>query len=99
MNRTILEKVRCMLSSAGLGMSFWAKAVNYACHLINRLPATAINGKTPIEVWSGKSANDYDKLLVFCCPAYFHVKDSKLDPQAKKAVFLGFSTSVKGYRL
>jgi hypothetical protein len=99
MNRIILEKVRCMLSSAGLGKIFWVEAVNYAYHLINRLPATAIDEKTPIEVWSGKPANDYDKLHVFGCPAYFHVKDSKLDPRAKKAVFLGFSTSVKGYRL
>jgi hypothetical protein len=99
MNRTILEKVRCMLSSAGLGKSFWAEAVNYACHLINRLPTAAIDGKTPTEVWSGKPANDYDKLHVFGCPAYFHVRDSKLDPRAKKAVFLGFSTGVKGYRL
>jgi hypothetical protein len=39
-----------MLSSAGLGKSFWAEAVNYACHLINRLPAAAIDGKTPTEV-------------------------------------------------
>ena len=35
MNRTILEKVQCMLSNAGLGKGFWAKAVIYACHLIN----------------------------------------------------------------
>ena len=38
MNRTLLEKVRCMLSNAGLGKQFWAEAVMYASHLINRLP-------------------------------------------------------------
>ena len=87
MNRTILEKVRCMLSNAGLGKEFWAEAVTYACHLINRLPSAAINGKTPMEMWTGKSATDYDSLHVFGSTAYYHVKESKLDPRAKKALF------------
>ena len=30
MNQTILEKVQCMLSNAGLGKAFWAEAVVYA---------------------------------------------------------------------
>ena len=60
MNRTLLEKVRCMLSNAGLGKEFWDEALVYACHLINCLPSTAINGKTPLEKWSGKPTTDYD---------------------------------------
>uniref|UniRef100_A0A5B7BZJ7 Putative copia LTR rider n=1 Tax=Davidia involucrata TaxID=16924 RepID=A0A5B7BZJ7_DAVIN len=99
MNRTLVEKVRCMLSNAGLGKAFWAEAVNYACHIVNRLPAAANDGKTPLEVWSGSLPTDYDQLHVFGCPAYFHVTETKLDPRAKKAIFLGFSTGVKGYRL
>uniref|UniRef100_A0A2N9I8X0 Integrase catalytic domain-containing protein n=1 Tax=Fagus sylvatica TaxID=28930 RepID=A0A2N9I8X0_FAGSY len=50
MNRTLLEKVRCMLSQANLGKEFWAKAVSYACQIINRLPAAANEGKTPLQV-------------------------------------------------
>ena len=79
MNRTILEKVRCMLSNAGLGKQFWAEAVTYAGHLVNRLPSSALERKTPMEVWSGKPATDYDSLHVFGTITYYHVKESKLD--------------------
>ena len=37
MNMTLLEKVRCMLSNAGLSKNFWAEALAYACYLINRI--------------------------------------------------------------
>jgi len=95
MNRTILEKVRCMLSNAGLGKEFWAEAVVYACHLINRLPSTAIEGKTPIEMWTCNPATDYNSLHVFGSTAYYHVKESKLDPRTKKALFMGITGGVK----
>ncbi|KAG8481449.1 hypothetical protein CXB51_026307 [Gossypium anomalum] len=52
MNRTIMEKVRCMLSNANLLKSFWAEAASTACFLINRSPSVAIEKKTPQEVWS-----------------------------------------------
>ena len=49
MNMTLLEKVRCMLSNAGLPKNFWAEALAYACYLVNRYPSSAIGGKTPLE--------------------------------------------------
>ena len=71
-----------MLSNAGLSKNFWAEALAYACWL----PSSAIGGKTPLEVWSEKTAPDYDSLRVFDCPAYYHVKEDKLDPRAKKGL-------------
>ncbi|KAM2493476.1 hypothetical protein PS1_044874 [Malus domestica] len=88
-----------MLSQSGLNKSFWAEAVNYACHIINRLPSAVIQGKTPMEVWTGKPSTDYDYIHIFGSPTYFHVTENKLDPRAKMAIFLGFSNGVKGYRL
>ncbi|KAI4347993.1 hypothetical protein L6164_008758 [Bauhinia variegata] len=99
MNRTLLEKVRCMLSNADLSKQFWVEAVTYAGHLINRLPSAALKGKTPLEVWSGKPTYDYDSLRVFGSTTYYHVKESKLDPRAKKALFMGVTSGVKGFRL
>ena len=98
MNRTLLERARCMLSNAGMEKDFWAEAVNTACYLVNRSPSTAIECKTPFEMWSGKPC-DYSNLKVFGCPAYYHVKDGKLEPRAKKCIFVGYADGVKGYRL
>ena len=61
MNRTLLEKVCCMLFNVGLLKNFWAEALAYACYLVNRLPSSSIGGKTPLEVWSEKTAVDFAK--------------------------------------
>ena len=60
----LLEKVHCMLYNAGLSKNFWVEASAYACYLVNRLPSSAIGRKTPLEVWSRKTAPDYDSLRV-----------------------------------
>ena len=75
MNRTLLEKVRCMLSNAGLGKQFYSEAVTYTHHVVNRLPSSTIGGKTPVEVWSRKPTTDYNSLHVFGSTTYYHVKD------------------------
>jgi hypothetical protein len=88
-----------MLSHLGLNKMFWGEALSYACHIVNRLPSVTLNRRTPLEVWSGSPANDYDSMHIFGCSTYYHVTESKLDPKAMKAIFLGFSRGVKGYRL
>jgi transposase InsO family protein len=98
MNKTIISKARCMLSNASMGRQFWAEAASIACYLINRSPSTAIEKKTPMEVWSG-SPSDYSQLKVFGCTAYAHVNNDKLEPRAAKYIFLGYSSGVKGYKL
>jgi len=73
--------------------------LTYSCYLVNKLLLSVIGGKTPLEVWSGKTAQDYDSLRVFRYPPYYHVKEVKLDPRAKKCVFVGFKKGVKGYKI
>ena len=36
---------------------------------------------------------------MFSSTAYYHVKESKLDPRAKKALFMGITSGIKGFRL
>ncbi|RVW79759.1 Retrovirus-related Pol polyprotein from transposon TNT 1-94 [Vitis vinifera] len=88
----------CRKKDTGLSKKFWAEAVNTAAYLVNRSPSTAIDFKTPQEVWSGKPSN-YFGLKIFGCPAYAHVSGGKLEPRAMKCIFLGYATGVKGYRL
>ena len=87
-----------MLSNSGLSKDFWAEAINTACYLVNRSPSTAIECKTHFEVWSSTPA-DYSNLRVFGCPAYAHMNDGKLEPRAKKCIFLGYALGTKGNRL
>jgi len=79
-----------MLSNADMSKYFWTEALVYACNLISRLLSSAIGGKSPLKVWSEKVIQYYDSLRVFGRPSYYHVKKDKLDPRAKKCVFIGF---------
>jgi len=78
-----------MLSNSALSKSFWAEALRYACHLINNVPSPVIEGKTLMKVWSEKATQDYDSLRIFESHAYYRIKEDKLDPRAKKCMFLG----------
>jgi len=49
MHKTILERVRCMLLSAGLPKTFWGEAANTTTYVINRCPSSALDFKTPME--------------------------------------------------
>ncbi|GJZ51331.1 retrotransposon protein, putative, ty1-copia subclass [Tanacetum coccineum] len=98
MNKTLMEKVRCLLIQYGLPKTFWAEATCTAAYLINRSPSTVIEKKTPMKMWSGHQS-DYEMLRIFGCVAYSQVKQGKLEPRAVRCVLLGYPEGVKGYRL
>nr|GEW12054.1 retrovirus-related Pol polyprotein from transposon TNT 1-94 [Tanacetum cinerariifolium] len=97
MNRTIMEKVRCMLSHANLDKEFWVEAVTTATYFINR-SHRSLDGNIPEILLSGNFV-DYFNLRVFGCLVYVHVNEGKLVPRAVKCIFLGYSYGVKGYRV
>jgi len=98
-NRSLLEKIRCLLSNTQLDKSFWAEASVYVSHLMNCLSLTMIGDKTPLDIWSSGTAQDYSLLWVFECLTYFSIKDGKLNLQAKKFVFFGVKRNMKSYKL
>ena len=98
MNITIMEKVRSMLSESGLDKMFWAEAASTAVYVINRTLASPIDYEIPEKVWTGVLP-DLSGLRSFGCISYVHSDQGKLNPRAKKGVFLGYPTGVKGYRV
>ncbi|KAF3612386.1 hypothetical protein FXO38_36869 [Capsicum annuum] len=81
--KTIMEKLCCMLSNAGLPKFFWAEGASTAFLLINRSPLVANDKKTPQEVWSSTPSSYFD-LRIFGCPVYDHVDNGKLEPRSVK---------------
>ena len=67
MNRTLLEKARCLRLTVGLSKGFWAEALSTAVHIINRIMCSAIDGKIPQEKWSGRAVY-LDYFRIFGCP-------------------------------
>ena len=87
MNKTLLERVRCMLSNSDISRSFQVEAVSTICYLVNCSSCIAIDFKTPIVVWPNKLV-EYSMLKVFGCLTYYHVSEGKLEPKAKKGFFM-----------
>jgi hypothetical protein len=56
MNKTLLEKVRCIRLSGRLPKSFLSEAINFACFVTNQSPSAIIDFNVLEEVWLGKYA-------------------------------------------
>ncbi|GJZ74715.1 retrovirus-related pol polyprotein from transposon TNT 1-94 [Tanacetum coccineum] len=53
-NKTLIEAARIMLVDSKLPTTFWAKAVNIACYVQNRVLVTKPHNKTPYELFLGR---------------------------------------------
>lgn len=97
-NRTIMERVRCMLLDAKLNDDFWAEAAQTAVYLLNAIPK-GNDLKSANELWDGKQI-DLKKLRLFGETAMIHVpkeKRKKLDDKSEEGIFLGYEQN--GYRI
>lgn len=66
LNRTILNKVRCLMFNGSFKKIFWAELVSTAVYLINRTPVKLLNMKTPEEVFYGKKPNLSHLKIIGC---------------------------------
>ncbi|KAG7563868.1 Integrase catalytic core [Arabidopsis suecica] len=98
MNRTVMEKVRCLLNESSLEETFWAEAATTASYLINRSPASGIDHNIPEELWLSRKPG-YKHLRKFGSIAYVHQDQGKLKPRALKGVIIGYPTGIKGYKI
>jgi len=102
MNRTLIDLVRSMIHTAGLEKKFWAEALQTAVHIRNRVTSRSLPpGKTPYHLWMNK-VPDLSYLRIFGSDCFYTIskqKVKKLDPRATKAIFMGYSSQSKGYKL
>ena len=71
------------------------------CYLVNRSPSSALDDKTPQEVWIGKKPS-LTHVKLFGCDAYVHVakeNKSKLYKKVQKCIFIGYKDGLNGYNL
>ncbi|XP_058982660.1 uncharacterized protein LOC105262273 [Musca domestica] len=100
LNRTIMDRVRCMLLDAGLKNKYWAEASVTAAYILNRIPCRK-QSKSPEEIWTSREQN-LEHLRVFGCKAFVHIpkqKRSKLQAKSEECIFVGYSQESKAYRL
>ena len=77
-NRTIMERVRCILDDACLSKKYWAFAVSVGVYLKNCTPTHPLVGKTRYEAWHGSGTKPSMKhLRLFRCFAFVHVPKEK----------------------
>ena len=103
-NRHVLEITRALLLNAHAPSRYWPDAVTTAVHLLNRLPSKVLGFQTPLQVLAKHTPLPSVLMLpprVFGCVAYVHLhknQRSKLDPCARRCMFVGYAFHQKGYR-
>ncbi|POS82922.1 hypothetical protein EPUL_004255 [Erysiphe pulchra] len=96
LNRTITNKIRCLLKNADLLMYLWGEACLTATFLHNRTPHSSIDFKTPYEAKYNRKP-DITNIKTFGSICYYKNKGNlvrKLDDKAIKGVLVGFNDAL-----
>lgn len=52
MNRTLIERAKCMILNVGIQDTFWAEAVATTAYIVNCSPTRVLSYKTPHKLWT-----------------------------------------------
>ncbi|GJZ01960.1 putative ribonuclease H-like domain-containing protein [Tanacetum coccineum] len=100
-NRTLIEAARTMLVDSLLPTTFWAEAINTACHVQNRVLITKPHNKTSYELLIGRSPN-LDFMRPFRCPVtILNTLDhlGKFEGKDDEGFLVGYSVNSKAFRV
>ncbi|GKC30914.1 ribonuclease H-like domain-containing protein [Tanacetum coccineum] len=100
-NRTIIEAAKTMLADSKLPTTFWAKAVNTACYVQNRVLVIKPHNKTPYELFLGRKPA-FNFIRPFWCPVtILNTLDhlGKFDGKSDDGFFVGYSINSKAFRV
>ncbi|GKE72405.1 putative ribonuclease H-like domain-containing protein, partial [Tanacetum coccineum] len=100
-NRTLIEAARTMLADFKLPTTFWAKVVNTACYVQNRVLVVKPHNKTHYELFRGRRP-----ALSFMRPFGCHVTIlntldylGKFDQKSDEGFFVGYLMNSKAFRV
>jgi hypothetical protein len=104
-NGHLLDVTRALLFHKSVPKQYWGEAVLTAAHLINRLPSPILDFKSPTEILTTffphfKISNNLIP-RIFGSVAFVHIHSpnrGKLDPRAIRCIFIGYSSTQKGYK-
>nr|GEZ06433.1 ribonuclease H-like domain-containing protein [Tanacetum cinerariifolium] len=100
-NRTLIEAARTILADSLLPILFWAKEVNTACYVQNRVIVTKPHNKIPYELLIGREPI-ISFMRPFGCPVtILNTLDhlGKFDGKADKGFLVGYSINNKAFRV
>jgi len=98
--RHIVDLGLTLLTQASLPLTYWDHAFLASVYLINRLPTASLNFQIPYQVLYHQKPN-YNFLKVFgcaCFPLLRPYSAHKYDFRSHECLFLGYSSSHKGYK-
>ncbi|CAB0001212.1 unnamed protein product [Nesidiocoris tenuis] len=95
MHRTLQNKAHVMLNDTNLPL--WGEATRSAKYTLNRSPSSAINGRIPSEIFTGKL--DLSRIRVFGSQAFAArvSQDDEFNARTHETRFVGYNDN--GYRL
>ncbi|GJR99891.1 putative ribonuclease H-like domain-containing protein [Tanacetum coccineum] len=100
-NRTLIEAARTILVDSKFPTTFWAKAVNTACYVLNRVLVIKPHNKTHYELIRGRPPL-IDFMKSFGCPVtILNTRDylGKFDGKANEVYFVRYSVVSKAMRV
>ena len=100
-NMTLVRAAKAMLFDHVLPVFVWAEAYRTAVYIQNRCPHTALERKTPEEVFIGNRP-DRSHLHIFGSVCYCNIHADirkKLDPSREKGLLVGYNKTSKPYKV
>ncbi|GKD34632.1 putative ribonuclease H-like domain-containing protein [Tanacetum coccineum] len=98
---TLIEAARTMLADSKLPTTFWAKAVNTACYVQNRVLIVKPYNKTPYELFRGRTHALSFMRPFGCHVTIFNTLDylGKFDGKLDEGFFVGYLMNCKAFRV
>nr|GEX18484.1 ribonuclease H-like domain-containing protein [Tanacetum cinerariifolium] len=99
--KTLIEAARTMLADSLLPIPFWAKTVNTACYVQNRVLVTKPNNKTIYELLHGRTPSIGFMRPFGCLVTILNTLDSlgKFEGKVDEGFLIGYFVNSKAFRV